>query len=72
MDGKSCNASNVTKGAFEVILFIDPVTNQPYQLDILKDGKPDRSFRYLEYKTNLPFQKSLFQPPQGVKIRDVN
>ena len=72
VDGKECNAFSVTKGSIEVTLFVDSVTNQPSQLDIIKDGKLDRSYRYLEYKTNLPFQKSLFEPPAGVKVKDAN
>ena len=72
VDGKECNAFSLTKGSIEVTLFVDSVTNQPSQLDIIRDGKLDRSYRYLEYKTNLPFQKSLFEPPDGVRVRDAN
>jgi hypothetical protein len=70
VDGKNCNALSLSKGSTEVTLFIDPMMGQPYQIDAAKDGKPDVAFRYLEYKTNLPFQKSLFEPPKGVKISE--
>jgi outer membrane lipoprotein-sorting protein len=72
LDGKNFNVLALKKGSIEVSLFVDPATGQPYQLDVVKEGKPSISFRYLEYKTNLPFQKSLFEPPDGVKISDAN
>ena len=72
LDGKNFNVLVLKKGAIEVSLFVDPATDRPYQLDVVKDGKLSISFRYLEYKTNLPFQKSMFEPPDGVKISDAN
>lgn len=67
---KKCKAFGLKTGAYEVTLFLDPATGQPYQLDVVKNNKPEISFRYLEYQTNLPFQKSLFEPPDGVNITE--
>jgi hypothetical protein len=69
-EGKKCSVLSLKKGSTEVTLFVDLATRLPYQINVTIEGKPQVSYRYLEYKTNLPFQKSLFEPPKGVKITE--
>ncbi len=66
--GRNCNAVFLKIGSREVALLLESKTGKPYQIDVVKDGKLDFSVRYLFYETNLPFQKSLFELPKGVKI----
>lgn len=68
VDGKTCRGLTIKKDSREVTLLFDPETSKPYQIDIGQDGKLEGSIRYLEYKTGLPFKKSLFEPPKSVKI----
>src|SRR6202035_3482057 len=68
VDGKACRALTLKRDSREVTLLFDPETSKPYQIDIGQDGKFEGSIRYLEYKTGLPFKKSLFEPPRSVKI----
>lgn len=68
VDGKDCKALSLRSGSREVILLLDSNTAKPCQIDIMKDGKLDFAVRYLSYETNLAFQRSLFEPPKGVKI----
>jgi hypothetical protein len=70
VDGKNCKALSLESGGREVILLLDPNTGKPGQIDVLEDGKLDFSVRYLSYEANLPFQRSLFEPPKGVKITE--
>lgn len=70
IDGKSCKGLSVKMGSREVILFLDADTKKPHQIDLLKDGKLDFSIRYLSYAKGLPFQKSLFLPPNDVKVTE--
>jgi hypothetical protein len=72
VDRKHLKVLSLKKGGREVVLLFGPVTHKPYQVDLLQDGKPEYSIRYLSYETDLPFQKSLFEPPAGVKITDAN
>jgi hypothetical protein len=70
VEGKQCRALRVKNGSREVILLLEPTIGTPWQIDIGKDGKLESSVRYLDYKTGLPFEKSLFEPPNGIKISD--
>jgi hypothetical protein len=70
VEEKDCNALAIKSGAREVTLLLDPDTSKPVEMDVTKDGKPDFSIRYLSYETDLPFDPSLFEPPQGLKITE--
>ena len=70
VEEKDCKALAIKSGAREVTLLLDPDTGKPVQMDFTKDGKPDFSFRYLSYETDLPFDPSLFEPPPGLKITE--
>jgi len=72
VEGKNCKALQLKTDSREVTLLLDPSSGKPYQVDIAKNGKLEGSIRYLEYKTDLPFQKSLFQPPKGVRTESTN
>ena len=69
--GTNCKALVLERGGTKVTLFVDLRTERPVQLDIERDGKAKESIRYVEYKTGLPFQRSLFGPPKGVSISEV-
>lgn len=70
VDGKDCKALSLKRGTYELILLSDAQTGKPFQIDIIKDGRLDSSIRYLSYETNLPFRKSLFEPPKSVKLTE--
>ena len=70
VEGSNYRALSLKRGAREVILLLDPSTGKPHQIDVIENGKLGYSIRYLSYETNLPFRKSLFQPPKGVKITE--
>lgn len=67
--GNTSKALSIKKGAREFVLLLSP-DNKPSQLDVLKNDKIEYSIRYLSYETNLPFEKSLFEPPKGLKISE--
>jgi hypothetical protein len=70
VEGKDCNALAIKSGGREVTLLLDPDTGKPVEIDVTNDGKPDFSIRYLSYEIDLPFDPSLFEPPQGLKITE--
>jgi hypothetical protein len=43
---------------------------QPFQVIISKDNRVVCQYDYDEYKTRLPFQPELFQPPSGIAISE--
>jgi len=67
--GSTFKALSIKKGAREFLLLLSP-GDKPHQLDVLKNGKIEYSVRYLSYETNLPFEKSLFEPTKGLKITE--
>lgn len=70
LEGKNYKVFSLKNSTGEVLLLVDPDTGKPYQIDLIKNGKLDFSVRYLSYETNLPFEKSLFEPPKGIKITE--
>lgn len=70
VEEKDCNALAIKSGGREVTLLLDPDSGKPVQMDFTKDGKPDFSIRYLSYETDLPFDPSLFELPQGLKMTE--
>lgn len=70
IDGKDAKAFTIKSGAREVTLFLDSQTEKPVQIDVIKDGKPEISFHYLTYQSGLPFDPSLFEIPEGLKITE--
>jgi hypothetical protein len=68
--GKLCKQFSLEHGSRKIFLLVDPKTDKPWQIDIQKDGKLEYSIRYLSYETDLPFEKSLFRPPEDVKISE--
>ena len=72
VDGKNCQALSIKNGAREFVLLLLKPADKPYQLDALKNGKIEYSVRYESYEVNLPFQKSLFEPPKDVTITEAS
>jgi hypothetical protein len=72
VDGESCKALVLKKGTRKLTLLIDQRTEKPVQIDIERTGEANVSVRYLEYQTGLPFQRSLFEPPKGLKMTEAN
>ena len=72
IDGRKCKALSVKSGFHEVILLLDPKTEKPFQIDLIKFERLASSVRYVTYETNLPFDASLFQPPSDVQFTQEN
>jgi hypothetical protein len=69
VDGRSCRALVLKRGAIEATLLLDEKTGKPFQLDEVKNGRTELSLRYLAYE-DLPFRKALFEPPKNVKMME--
>jgi hypothetical protein len=72
IDGRKCKVLSIKTGPHEAILFLDPKTEKPFHIDLIKFDRLVSSVRYLSYETNLPFDASLFQPPPGIQITQEN
>ncbi len=68
VEGRTCKALSITSGQKQVILYLERKTNRPYQIDLVKSGRPSASIRYLSYDAEVPFDASIFEPPKGVMI----
>ncbi|MGB8475465.1 MAG: hypothetical protein WCE61_15390, partial [Candidatus Acidiferrum sp.] len=64
-------ALSLKSGAIEITLLLDPKSGKPYEIGETHNHKPMMSIRYLSYETNLPFRKSLFEPPKNVTMTEV-
>jgi hypothetical protein len=72
VDGRRYKALSIKTGEHEAVLLIDPKTGKPFQINLIKFGRLVSSVRYLSYKTKLPFDASLFQPPPDIQITQEN
>lgn len=70
IDGKECKGLAIKTETRELTLLIDAQTGKPVQIESTKEGKPEFALRYVSYETNLPFDPSLFEPPEGLKITE--
>jgi len=68
IDGQTYKALSIKTGPHEAILYLDPKTEKPFQIDLIKFERHVSSVRYLSYETGLPFDAALFQPPADVEI----
>ena len=68
VEGRTCKALSITSGQSEVILYLEEKSEKPYQVDLIKSGRPISSVRYLSYETEVPFDASLFEPPKSVMM----
>jgi hypothetical protein len=69
-DNKECQVFAIKVGARQLVLMLDKNTQKPVQIDVSKDGKPEFSVHYISYETGLPFDPSLFELPQGLKVTE--
>ena len=68
VEGRTCKALSIVSGQNEVILYLEKKTDRPYQIDLIKFGRPAASVRYLSYESDVPFDASLFEPPKTVMM----
>ncbi len=68
VEGRTCKALSIVSGQHEVILYLERKTDRPYQIELIKFGRPVASVRYLTYEANLRFDASLFEPPKNVMM----
>ena len=47
IEGRACKGLSIISGQKEVVLYLERKTNRPYQLDLIKSGRPAASVRYL-------------------------
>jgi hypothetical protein len=69
IDNKDAKAYLAKGGDREAMLYFDPETDKPLQIDVTRNGKPDVSIKYLEY-TELPFDPKMFELPEGIKVTE--
>jgi hypothetical protein len=70
IEGRSYPTLSLTRGPITVALTFDPKADKPMEVEETNDGKREVAIRYLAYETNLPFQKSLFEPPRDVLMTE--
>jgi hypothetical protein len=68
LDGRRCKVISIKTGPHEALLFLDPKSEKPYQINLIKFGRLVSAVRYVSYETDIPFKASLFQPPEGIQI----
>jgi len=70
LDGQLCEGLEFKYQDYRLVLFVQKVTQKPFQLDIFKNGENIFAIKYISYGTNLPFQATLFHPPANIKITE--
>jgi hypothetical protein len=63
-----CDVSQISADDYRITLYQNQSTALPTEINVTKGGADFLKIRYLTYRTNLPFQPSLFRPPEGLKL----
>ena len=70
IEEQHCEALEINQSNYRVVLYLRSDKNLPFKMEIFKDGALNFSIRYLSYETGIPFNASLFRPPEGITISE--
>lgn len=69
IDGNPTDRYEVAISDARLILWTDAISRKPLRVSLI-EGKQSQTYQYLSYDDNLPFDSSLFQPPDGISIEE--
>jgi outer membrane lipoprotein-sorting protein len=69
IEGNPTDRYDVAISDAKLILWTDAKSKKPLRVSLI-DGKQSQAYQYLFYDDNLPFDPSLFQPPDGISIEE--
>jgi hypothetical protein len=69
IDGVTTDRYEVVITDARLVLWTDAKSKKPLRVSLI-DGKQSRTYQYLSYDDNLPFDPSLFQPPNEISIEE--
>jgi hypothetical protein len=69
IDGNATDRYEVVISDARLVLWTDAKSKKPVRVSLV-DGNQSRTFQYVSYDDQLPFDQSLFQPPSGISIEE--
>jgi hypothetical protein len=69
IDGSATDRYELAISDVRLILWTDAKSKKPVRVRLV-EGNQSRTYQYLCYDENLPFDPSLFQPPSGINIEE--
>jgi outer membrane lipoprotein-sorting protein len=69
IDGNATDRYEVVISDARLVLWTDAKSKKPLRVSLV-DGNQSRTYQYLSYDDNLPFDPSLFQPPSGINFEE--
>ena len=68
LDGTRCDVRQMTLHGYRLRLYVDSRRQIPVEMEAFKDGEFVLRVRYDSYRTDLPLDSSLFEPPNGLTV----
>ena len=72
VEGKHCEAWEAAIEGYYLRLYTDRERHVPVLLIVDKNGERLFDAHYIKYEMDLPFDKSLFQPPKGMSLMEAD
>lgn len=67
IEGVECLGREVTAGNYRVVLYTNR-TKSPVKVQVFRNANMILEIKYLSYEEGLPFDRTLFQPPEGIDL----
>ena len=68
--GTTCDVHEIRYDDYRVLLNIIRTKQIPRSIEIFRDERPVVRMEYVDYETDLPFDQTLFKPPDGILIAE--
>lgn len=70
IEGTICDVHEIRSGDYRVLLNIIHASQIPHSIKIFLASQPLIQLEYIDYKSDIPFDQSLFKPPDGIAIAE--
>jgi hypothetical protein len=70
INGVGCDVQEVRSGDYRVVMNLMRSKKIPHSIDIFLNGRAVIRLEYISYEQDLPFDRFLFRPPNGISISD--
>jgi hypothetical protein len=67
---RRCETHEFEAGNYLVVVYVDAVKKLPVELKAFQDGRVKFRVEYISYDVDLPFDSSLFAPPNNVEFSE--
>lgn len=70
INGVGCDVQELRSGDYRIVMNLTRSRKIPHSIEIFLNGRAVIRLEYITYERDLPFDSSLFRPPNGIVIAD--